>query len=327
MTRWQEFEDVVERSSLPPKVAGRALSIFRRLAEAEATAHRTAPEETHLHELGELDTLVDVVGSVVGLELLGIERLYASAFPTGSGVVRSAHGVLPVPSPATAALLASANAPVVKPLSSQAETGEMVTPTGAAILTTLASFHHPSMSVERVGYGLGTRESPDYPNVLALWLGRQSDSELATGVSLIETNVDDSTAEVLGYVQERLFEAGALDVWFTPIQMKKNRPGTMMSAIVPGDLEAEAVDVVMSETSTLGVRVRPLTRYEAAREIVEVDTSLGPVEVKVKRLGGECVAVAPEYESCRRIAVERGMALQQVYRTVAREAEVIILGG
>lgn len=323
--RWQDFIRTIEDSELEAKVAERAIAVLRRLAEAEASVHRVAVEEAHLHELGELDTLVDVVGSIVGLELLGIERLYSSPFPSGSGIIESGHGLLPVPSPASAALFAMARAPVIPPPGNAPYTGEMVTPTGAAIITTLATFRQPAMNLHRVGYGLGSRDSRQYPNVLALWLGEETGTTYTTDLSLLETNIDDMTAELLGYVQERLLALGARDVWFTPIQMKKNRPATMLSAIVPVDLEPQAVALVLKETSTLGVRVRPLGRYEAERETVEVGTSLGPVRVKVKRLEGRPVSASPEYEDCRRIALERAMPLQDVFRIVQREADARLL--
>ena len=323
--RWQDFVDIIERSSLKESVVERGRRVFRRLAEAEAQVHGTSAEKVHLHELGEVDTLVDVVGSIVGLDLLGAERVYCSAFPAGSGVVKTAHGVMPVPAPATAALFAMAGAPVVPPPGNHPDTGEMVTPTGAAILTTLATFSRPSMRVERVGYGLGSRDPSRYPNALALWLGREPESALVSDLTLVETNIDDMSPELLGFVQERLFELGARDVWFTPIQMKKNRPASMLSAIVPSDLESRTVGLIMAETTTLGVRVRPVERYEAEREVVEVQTSLGPVEVKLKRIDGRAVAASPEYEACRLIALERDLPLQEVFRTVQREAEAKLL--
>jgi uncharacterized protein (TIGR00299 family) protein len=318
--RLSDFIRIVQRSSLPPKVVERATAVFRRLGDAEAAVHGVSFGEVRLHELGDLDTLVDVVGGVMGLEMLGIERLYCSPLPSGSGVVRSAHGMLPIPSPATAALFAMARAPVVAPPGNIPDAGEMVTPTGAALMTTLATFTQPAMNLERVGYGLGTRESRHYPNVLGLWIGEETGAAYVTDLRLIETNIDDMSPELLGYVQERLFELGARDVWFCPIQMKKSRPATMLSALVPADLEPQAVTLVMRETSSLGVRVRPVARYEAERESVQVETSLGAVSVKVKQLDGTNVAVSPEYEDCRRIAVERGMPLQEVYRVVQREA-------
>ena len=303
----QDFVDIVEASGLSEGVITRSCAVFRRLAEAEARVHGGAPGEAHLHELGTLDTLVDVVGGVAGLEMMGVERVYCSAFPSGSGVIRSAHGLLPVPAPATAALFAIAKAPVGAAPGNAHNTGEMVTPTGAAILTTLAEFSHPRIGVERVGYGLGTRDPAQYPNALAVWVGEEQGAGVyATGTVLIETNIDDMSGELLGYVQERLLAAGARDVWFTPIQMKKNRPGVMLSAIVSADREGDAIGLIMRETTTLGVRVRGLERVEAEREVVRVETSLGEVRVKVKRLEGWVVGVAPEYEDARRLALERG---------------------
>ena len=317
----QNFVESVEASGLSDSVVRQSRSVFIRIAEAEASVHGTEPGETHLHELGTLDTLVDVVGSVAGLEMLGVERVYCSAFPSGSGVVRTEHGLLPVPAPATAALFQMANAPIAAPPNNAHNTGEMVTPTGAAILTTLATFEHPQLSVGRIGYGLGTRDSQQYPNALALWLGNEGAAQYSTGTKLIETNIDDMSGEMLGYVQERLFEIGARDVWFTPIQMKKNRPATMLSIIVSTEKEAEAVDVLMRQTTTLGVRVRPLERVEAEREVVRIETSIGNVAVKIKRLNGIVVAVAPEYEDARLRALEDDLPLQEVFNRIQREAE------
>ncbi len=322
---WQDFAGMIDGSALEPAVARRSRDVLRRLAEAEAAVHGTTIDDTRLHELGSLDTIVDVVGSVAGLELLQVARVYSSALPSGSGTVKSEHGPLPVPAPATAALLAMASAPVTPPPNGAVDAGEMVTPTGAAILTSLATFRQPSLTLERVGYGLGSRESTQYPNVLALWLGEETGMAYTNDNTLIETNVDDMGGNLMGYLHERLFKMGARDVWFTPIQMKKNRPGTMISAIVPSELESRAVDLIMRESSTLGVRVRPVARYEAERAVVEVDTSLGRVEVKVKRIGGRDVSVAPEYESCRRIALEKGLPLKDVYGVVQSEADQALL--
>ena len=317
----RNFVDIVEASGLSDGVVQRSRAVFRRLAEAEAAIHATTPEQTHLHELGTLDTLVDVVGGVAGLEMLGVERIYCSAFPSGSGVIRSQHGLLPVPAPATAALFAMANAPVAAPPGNAHNTGEMVTPTGAAILTTLADFIHPEINLKRIGYGLGTRDSAQYPNALALWLGEEKPAAYSAGVKLIETNIDDMNGELLGYVQERLLAIGARDVWFTPIQMKKNRPAVMLSVIVSADMESDAVELIMRETSTLGVRVRPLERIEAGREVMRIDTSLGSAAVKLKRINNAVVSAAPEYEDARRIALERRLPLQQVYAAIQREAD------
>jgi len=318
--RLEEFIHLTEESSLSTSVIERSCAIFRRIGKAEAVVHRTSEDGVHLGELGSLDTLVDVVCSVVGLESLGISRLYSSPFPSGSGVIKTSHGILPVPAPATSALFAMARAPVVSPPGNVPDAGEMVTPTGAAIVTTLATFSQPALNLEKTGYGLGSRESLHYPNVLALWIGDETGASYVTDLSLLETNIDDSTAEILAYTQEQLFEIGARDVWFTPIQMKKNRPATMLSALVPSDLESKAARLIMRETTSLGVRVRPAARYEADREIVKVKTSVGQVSVKVKAIDGVNMAVSPEYDDCRQIATKKSLPLQDVYRIVQQEA-------
>ncbi len=323
--RFDDFIASVQSSRLSDRVKEQSTAIFNRMADAEARVHRTSTEHLHLHELGTLDTLVDVVGGMVGLEHLGVERVYSSPFPMGTGVFRSAHGILPVPSPATSALFTMADAPLVPAPNNPVRTGEMVTPTGAGIITTLAEFRQPRMSMQAQGYGLGTRDPDEYPNVLGLWVGEVEGSEKKGGLSLLETNLDDSTGEILGYVQERLFELGARDVWFTPIQMKKNRPATMLCAIVDDRTEREVATLIMRETSTLGVRVRPVERYEAEREIRTIETQLGTAAVKLKIIDGNAVAVSPEYEDCRSIATETGLPLSEVFRTVQRTAEDLLL--
>jgi len=312
---WEGFRRLLAASSLVPSLRERALAVLQRLEEAEAMAHRTP--HSHLHELGSLDTLLDIVGVVAGLAHLGVERLYASPLPAGSGVVASGHGPLPVPAPATLALFTMARAPVMPPPTPHG--GEAVTPTGAALVTTLATFERPTMRVERYGYGVGARPSSPVPNVLALWVGTVE--EEGEPLTLLETNIDDMNPQLYGYVQERLFAAGALDVWLQPVQMKKGRPGVLLSVLAPASLEGTMVEILFRETSTLGVRTRPVRRHEAEREVVTLATSLGAIPVKVKRWEGRPIAVAPEYEACRRVAVERGLPLQQVLRQVTREAE------
>ncbi len=322
----QDFLALVEDSRLSPEVKGQASDVFRRLGEAEARTHKSPLQEVHFHELGTLDTLVDVVGAIAGLELLGVKRVYSSSLPSGTGLIKSGHGLLPVPAPATMQLMAMARASITPPPPGVTDAGEMVTPTGAAIITTLASFRQPPMTLERIGYGLGTRDSAHYPNVLAIWLGDEPPQEPEGPLLLLETNIDDMSPQVFGYVQERLFELGALDVWFAPIQMKKNRPGVILSVLIPSSLETRAVEMVLRETSTLGIRVRPVHRHEAQREVVEVGTSLGMVKVKVKRLGDRAVSLSPEYEDCRGIALVRDMSLQEVLRRVTQEASDRLLG-
>jgi uncharacterized protein (TIGR00299 family) protein len=308
---------VIEAAGLPEVDRERGSAIFRRLAEAEAAVHGVGVEEIHFHEVGAVDAIVDVMGAVVGLRLLGVEAAFCSPLPLGSGSAQSQHGRIPIPGPATLELLARAGAPVRE---DRGERGELLTPTGAAILTTLARFERPAMTLERAGYGAGGRNPPEAPNVLRVWLG-QGEAQPARRLLQLETNIDDMPAEFFSYVQERLFAAGALDVWFTPVQMKKNRPAVVLSLLCPAAAEAAVVDVLLSETSTLGLRLWEVRRHEAARESVRFSSSLGEAAVKVKRLPGHPPRVAPEYESCRAIALRTGVPLPEVYQTVAREAQ------
>ena len=310
---------IIDGSGLPQGDRQTGAKAFRRLAEAEARVHGESVEAVHLHEVGAVDAIIDIMGAIVGLRLLGVEEAYASSLPLGSGEVAMAPargGSLPLPAPATLELLAMAKAPIV----AGSGDGELVTPTGAAIVTTLARFGRPAMTVERVGYGAGSANPRHRPNVLRLWLGEAIESPVRTMV-LLETNIDDMTGELLGYVQEKLLAAGAADAWFTPIQMKKGRPGVMVSVLCSEAAEAEVARLLLRETSTLGVRVRPVHRYEAEREVLEFQSSLGPAAVKVKRLAGEPSRVAPEYEACKRLAERSGLPLAEVYRIVQAEAE------
>jgi uncharacterized protein (TIGR00299 family) protein len=311
-----EVLTIIRASALPAGDIERIEGVFRALGEVEAKVHGSSIEAVELHEVGAVDAMVDVTGCVVGLRLLGIEAVYASPLPLGHGEGRGSHGVLPLPAPATLELVARARAPIVE---GEGPRGEMVTPTGAALLTTLGRFERPAMRVKSVGYGAGGRDPEGRPNVLRVWLGETEPP--GKRMRLLETNVDDMTPELLAYAQEALMAAGAADAWFTPIQMKKGRPATMLSVLCQEALESALVSLLLRETSTLGVRVRDVSRYEAEREVLEFESSLGPAAVKVKRLPGEEPRVAPEYEVCRRIAQERGLPLAEVYRIVAAEAE------
>jgi hypothetical protein len=216
-----------------------------------------------------------------------------------------------------------AGAPIVADRPLYQGAGELTTPTGAAIITTLAEFQRPAMAVTRIGVGLGSKDPKNFPNVVRVWLGETADvSQLRSqaGIMLLETNLDDATGETLGYAQERLFALGALDVWHTSIQMKKDRPGIILSALVPQGLESAAVELILRETPTLGVRIRPVERYVADRESVAMSTDIGAVSVKIKSLHGKAVSVSPEYEDCRRIALESGLPLQEVYHRMTEEA-------
>jgi uncharacterized protein (TIGR00299 family) protein len=312
-----DVTDVIDKSSLPAADRENGIAVFRRLAEAEAAVHGETVETVHLHDVGAVDAIVDVMGAVVGLRLLGVEGLYCSALPWGEGQVEGGHGTLPLPAPATLELLARAGAPLRR---GYAEQGELVTPTGAAIVTTLARFERPEMTLERVGYGAGSRDLPERPNVLRLWLG-QGPRRVEGAMVVLETNIDDMTGEMLGYALEKLLAGGAADAWLTPVQMKKGRPGVVLSVICAEAEEEALARLLLRETSTLGVRVRPVRRWEAEREVVEFESSLGPAAVKVKRLPDEPLRAAPEYEACKRLAESSGLPLAEVYRIVQAEGE------
>ena len=300
---------------------------------AEARVHGNEPDQIHLHELGTADTLVDVVGVVHGLEKLGVERVYAAPLVLGEPGGPRRPGGYSNPAPATLEIIAASGAPVAPERQFHAGVGELTTPTGAALITTLADeFRQPAMTLDRIGVGVGGKDPAAFPNVLRLWLGetvpapviaseaRQSRAEQTTppfarwqdNVVLLETNLDNATGEQLGFAMERLFEAGAFDVWHTPIQMKKNRPGVLLSALGPAALESRLAEVFLRDTPTLGVRVRPVGRYVADRDTITVETEYGPMRVKRKWLGGEVVSAAPEYEDVAAAARERGVELQEV---------------
>jgi uncharacterized protein (TIGR00299 family) protein len=309
--------EVIEKSGLPDEDKEKGARIFERLAEAEAKVHGETAETVHLHDVGAVDAIVDVMGTLAGLRLLDIQEVFASPLPVGAGTVKGTHGRLPVPAPATLELLSQAKAPL---RASDEMTGELVTPTGAAVVTTVASFERPAMTLEGAGCGAGSREIEGGPNVLRMWLGKRTESGTRQMV-LIETNIDDMTGEMLGYARDRLFDTGAADVWFTSIQMKKGRPGVMLSVICREADEEAVARLLLRETSTLGVRVRPVQRWEAEREVLEFESSLGPAAVKVKRLPGEPPKVAPEYDACKRLAEATGLPLAEVYRIVQMEGE------
>ena len=307
---------IIEASSLPARDCEIGAAIFQRLAEAEATIHGETAETVHLHDVGAVDAIVDVMGAIAGLRMLGAEQVHCSPLPLGDGETAGPHGVLPVPAPATLELVRRSRAPV----RSTPATGELVTPTGAAIVTTMASFSRPEMTVEQVGYGAGGRDPEGRPNVLRLWLGDAIDAPTRP-MLLIETNIDDMTGEMLSYVLEKLLTAGAADAWFTQVQMKKGRPAVMLSVICTEADEEKVARLLLRETSTLGVRVRPVHRWEAMRDVLEFESSLGPAAVKVKRLPGEPPRAAPEFEACRRLAEATGLPLADIYRIVQTEAE------
>ena len=308
---------IIEHGDLPERVKRDAGAVFRRLATAEARVHRVGIDEVHFHEVGAVDAIVDVVGVCAGLHLLGVEEVYCSPLPLGRGQTTMAHGTLPLPAPAVLELLAMSGAPTVP----HTATTELVTPTGAALVTTLARFAQPPLRLARVGYGAGTRAEPA-PNQLRLWLGERDDTRATISTEedvtveqllVLEANIDDMPAELFGYAMERLLAAGALDAWCAPLTMKKARPGALLGALCRPADRAALVGVFLRETSTFGVRARAVTRYAAAREARTVDTPYGPVRVKLKLLDGVVAGASPEYEDCRRLAMERSISLPRVY--------------
>jgi len=315
--------DTVINSRLSERVKTRSGEVLSALWRAECRVHGESEEVLELEELGSVDTLVDVVGVVSGLEQLGVERVYAAPLVLGESTPPRWAGGYSNPAPATLELVAMSAAPVVADLPLHQGAGELTTPTGASLITTLAEFQRPAFSVTGVGVGLGTKDPEGFPNAIRVWLGETAEQSLAGrqgGIILLETNLDDVSGELVGYAQEQLFALGALDVWYTPIQMKKNRPGVMLSAMVPQELETAAFELILRETTTLGVRTRPVERYVAERHIESMESVLGVIGVKVKYLGGKAVSASPEYEDCRKIALESGISLQDVYQQAMAEA-------
>jgi len=298
---------LIDDSQLNSAVKRTSLAIFHTLAEAEARVHGTTIEHVHFHEVGALDSIADIVGVATGLDALGIDRLYSSAVPFSSGQVQTQHGLLPVPAPATLEILQKAHA-LMSPSTAQVE---LVTPTGAAILATLATFEKPNLVVTGVGIGAGRRELA-WPNIFRLILG-ESTAEAEYPLVLIETNIDDMNPQLFGHVMNRLFSNGALDVYLTPIYMKKNRPATLLGVVARRQDEPDMARIILEETSTLGMRVQPVYRYTAQREIKMVMTPYGEVPVKLKLLDGRPAQAMPEYDACAKLAVEKKVPLAEVY--------------
>jgi len=311
---------LIGASKLPEKVKSTASAIFQRLGEVESGIHDVPLEKVCFHEIGAVDSIIDIVGVAFGLDALKIERFYSSPLPLGSGSILTEHGILPVPTPATLRLVAMSNAPIGDFPKQFQPHGELVTPTGAAIVTTLANFGRPGMTIEKVGYGAGTKDFKAWPNVMRIWIGEEIEPAGSEDLVLLETNIDDMSPEIYGYLMEKFFTMQAVDVWFTPIQMKKNRPAVMLSILAPRHAEFDLTQAIMRETSTFGIRVSPTFRHIAEREIIEFDSTIGHTKVKVKRFTGNILSIHPEYEECRRIALERNISLQEVYRIIETEA-------
>ena len=307
---------IIYDSQLSDAVKDRAAKVFSRLAEAEAQVHNQPVEKIHFHEVGAMDAIIDVVGAAICFEVAGIERFVSSPLHVGSGFVDMEHGRFPVPPPAVAELLKGA------PIYSTEIKGEMVTPTGAAIISTVCSEFGPlpKMELQRTGYGAGTRQYDTFPNALRVLIGETEVQEAnEERLWMIETNVDDMSPQIFGHVMERALAMGALDCYFTSIQMKKDRPGVLVSVLCRPDDKASLADMLFAETTTLGVRSYEVQRRALDREIVRVETEYGPIDVKVARLNGHVVNEMPEYDQCREAARKAGVALR-VVESAARMA-------
>ena len=313
--RYADIRGLVERADLPEDARARSLESFRRLAEVEGGIHGVAPDDVHFHELGSLDTLVDVCGAFVLLEELGVERVVSSPLPYARGFVEAAHGVLPLPAPATLGLLEGA---ALVGVDTEAE---LVTPTGAAIAATAVDAWGalPPLTLERVGYGAGAKELADRPNVVRVVLG--AESRRLASVVVLETNLDDLVPELVPDAIERCFEAGALDVWTVPVQMKKGRPGLVLSALARPDAEAVVARALLEETSALGVRVSRLERYELDREERVVEVEGAEVRIKVGLLDGRVVNIAPEHDDCAAVAKSSGRSVKSIWAEALARAQ------
>ncbi len=294
---------MIEAASLPDRVKQNASAVFQRLGEAEAAVHQVPIEKIHFHEVGAVDSIADIVGACLGFELVGAEAIYSSPLNLGSGTVKAEHGVMPVPAPATAALVAG------KPVYSRGPAVELTTPTGAAVAVTLARDFGvmPPMKIAAIGYGAGGHDFAEQANVLRIFVGQASGAVEATTVSVIEANIDDSSPQVLGYAVERLLDAGALDATLEPLEMKKGRPGTLLRVIATPEQRAALAEIIFHETTTLGVRTYTAERLVQARRWVEVETPHGKVRMKVSER-----SFAPEYEDCRALARATGVALKDI---------------
>ena len=316
----REIREILAAGRLPERARERALAIFTRLAEAEGAIHGVSPEEVGFHEVGAVDSIVDIVGTALGFELLGIEEVYCSELPLTSGRVRSSHGPLPVPAPATLELLKDSGV-VWKNVPGE---GELVTPTGAAVIAALAQFGRPErMTIQRVGYGFGQKKLP-WANCLRLLLGERANVADAERdeIVVLASNIDNMTGEALGWLMDRLLSAGALDVSYTPLQMKKNRPGAQLTVLASPDDAERLSSLILRESATLGVRMSRMERRKAGRREETIETPLGEVRVKLKLLGGRVVAATPEYEDCRALAERHGLSLEAVIQRVTSAARV-----
>ena len=304
----KEINRLINSSAISDEAKGRAVRLFQRLAEVEASIHQMPVEEVHLHEVGALDSIIDIVGAVHGLEWLNAEMIVASPLNVGSGTVSCAHGEFPVPAPATAQLLKNA------PIYSSGVQGELVTPTGALLVTEFASSYGPlpDMCVKQIGYGAGERDQKGSPNVLRLMIGDSTADTSMQRVLVMECEIDDMNPELFGVLMDRLYDGGALDVFYVPVQMKKNRPGTLVTVIASPNRREVLSDIIFRESTSIGLRFSEMARECLDRSTTTVETRVGPVRVKVAQRGGRIINVAPEFEDCVRLATNCDIPVKEV---------------
>jgi len=317
----REILRIVDRSHLESEVKKKSKEIFQRIASVEAKIHRKPKEEIHFHEIGGLDSVVDIVGAVWGLRHMGIDKIYVSKINVGTGFVKCEHGILPVPAPATLALMKG------KPIYSSGVERELLTPTGAALLTSLGSEFGkmPPMKVERIGYGAGKDDLP-HPNLLRLIIGTRAADSGKEMVTVIETNIDDMNPQFYDYLIEKLLGMEAQEVFLTPILMKKSRPATLLTVICPSEKLSSIIELLLNETTTLGLRWREEERSCADREMLILNTRYGKVRFKLARWGGKVVNFSPEYEDCKRLAIKKRIPLKEVFEEAKKVARMTLKG-
>jgi uncharacterized protein (TIGR00299 family) protein len=304
----KEIAGYVERSNLSREGKDRAIHLFRRLGEAEAAIHSVPVDQIHLHEVGALDSIIDIVGTVHGMEWLNADRLVASPLNVGSGTVKCAHGTFPVPAPATASLLAGV------PVYAGSIAAELVTPTGALIVTEYADSYVPlpAMRVRSIGYGAGDRDFKGHPNVLRILVGDEEAHHAAERIVVVECEIDDMNPQLFGPLMDRLHEAGALDVFYAPVQMKKNRPGTLVTVLAPPELREAVTGLLFAETTTIGVRYQEVLRERLEREVRSIATPVGPIRFKIARRDGAIINASPEFDDCANAAKAHGLSIKDV---------------
>ncbi|MBH52346.1 MAG: TIGR00299 family protein [Chloroflexi bacterium] len=313
---WNDFKSIINSSSLNKGIQKKCIEIISLISKAEKMAHKTFEEDTHLEELGSIDTLIDIVCTIVGIQSLNLEKIYSSPLPFPSGSIKTQHGQIPASSPATTNIALIQNATFK--MSTNTHNIELVTPTGAALITSIAEFSEPTFQINKFGYGAGSRELENIPNIVQLLIGQQTPS--SNKILHLETNIDDTNPQIIGYIQEKLFQHGALDVWVVPIQMKKGRPGIILNALIKSEEEQKISELILRETSTLGIRKRFIDRLEAKREIRNFHTRFGIVSAKIKWIENEIISISPEYEECKEIAENNNIPLIKVQKLIEEDA-------